>query len=178
MTLAEQVIELTNQVNLIKDQIRNLSNYRFFIPLFTSTISGFIALIALVNSFANGRSANLARIKQNIDGVKADLEEMPLKMRPLEQKERAATITTAEKIELESLQEAKSAKLERLFNNYEDGCESFYSAKWYNSKLSKSEFITKYKADIRDWIVAYEAKFTGPVTRYTKMIQFYEEHCK
>ncbi|QEN95337.1 hypothetical protein F0H33_00245 [Xanthomonas translucens pv. undulosa] len=63
--------------------------------------------------------------------------------------------------------------VERLLNAYNDGCQKFYQ-----NQVIAQDFIDLYHQEIADYIREFKEKFSGPLTRFDAMLNYYNEKHK
>jgi hypothetical protein len=68
------------------------------------------------------------------------------------------------------MQRALDGMTERLLSAYEDGC-----AQYFGGLVNKRHFVQAYHQDIVTYVVAYEDKFSPPLTRFSYIIRYVEE---
>lgn len=144
------------------------------ITLWLSVIATGTAVLSMIISisgfFLNRRSnkaALLHQVKTSIDDAKTSMENRTVEMSSLTSKK---DLTAEETLQLETLQTVYESSLEKVINAYEDGCQKYYA-----NLILKKEFKKSYFSDIRKYVEEFEAKFTGPVTKYTYILRLYRE---
>jgi hypothetical protein len=55
-------------------------------------------------------------------------------------------------------------------DGYEDGC-----AQYFGGLVNKRHFVQAYHQDIVTYVVAYEDKFSPPLTRFSCIVRYVEE---
>lgn len=144
------------------------------ITLWVSGSAAFLAALAILVStlsyFFNKRSNKatlLHQVKLSIDDAKTQLENRTEKIAPLKSKKKRSADGERE---YQTLLGVYESSLEKVINAYEDGCQKYYA-----NLIIKEEFKKSYFGDIRDYVENFEDKFTGPVTRYTYILEAYNK---
>ncbi|WP_231103666.1 hypothetical protein, partial [Xanthomonas graminis] len=147
---------------------------QFWIPVLISVVavatSIFTAYKAKLSSTENLKQIALQGIKSNIDAAKAQVESTAMQLALLKAKR---SPTKDQKDELAIKQQVFDSMVERLLNAYNDGCQKFYK-----NQVIAQDFIDLYHQDIADYIREFKEKFSGPLTRFDAMLNYYNEKHK
>ena len=144
--------------------------YKFWIPAIISLIAVLISGFSASQTRKQSMTSRLQGVKNNIDLAKAQLESLSMELAPLKAKK---TPTADEKRELDLKLQVYESALERLLNAYNDACDKFFK-----KQINKQDFMDLYHQDIRDYIEKVPDKFQAPLTRFDKMVQYYNERHK
>ena len=141
-----------------------------WIAIFAVIISFMSLIISLASYIWTKRASKAALlndVKRSIDDAKTQMEHITLKLAPLEANENK---TDNETREFDIQKTVHESSLEKVLNAYEYGCQKYCA-----NLILKDEFKKTYFLDIREYVQAFEDKFTGPLTRYTYIIRLYNE---
>jgi hypothetical protein len=145
--------------------------YKFWIPVILSAIAIAISIIAFIlnrkQSMASRKQVVLQGVKNNIDFAKSSIEKLSMELAPLKANN---NLTTSEQTELDLKLRVYEAAIERLLNAYSDGCD-----KYFKEQVNRQDFADLYHQDIRDYVEKFPEKFQPPLTRFDKMVRYYEE---
>lgn len=178
------VVELINQISLRVTALEG-KEYKFWLPVGISILAVIASLYtahkakiasaenlrqAALNSAENLKQVTLQAVKSNIDTAKAQVESTAMQLAPLKAK---ASLTKDQKEELTIKEQIFDSVIERLLNAYNDACQKFYK-----SQVPSQDFVDLYHQDIADYIREFPDKFSGPLTRFDAMLQYFHEKHK
>ena len=171
-TLIKQVIELTKRVDCIQNQTDKINELglSFWVPVFISIIAVLISIWAIYSNKEQSKKNSLDKIKSNIDLAKAQLETLTMEIASLKAK---TNKTNTEEKELEIKLQIINSVIERLLNNYENGCDKFFK-----KQVKKQDFVDSYHNDVALYITQFPDKFTEPLTQYKNMLKYYNKYYK
>lgn len=159
------VDELSKRVDAIQGQW-----YEYWIPVSISLIALGTSILGFFQNRNQSKSNVLQGIKNNVDLAKSQFESKSMEVASLKSK---SQLTEDEKKEVEIKNQVIESILERLLNAYNDGCDKFYK-----KRVVKQDFVDMYDKDIALYIESFPDKFQAPVTRFEKMIDYYNEYHK
>lgn len=165
----DALLKLIEQISKRVDALEGIG-YKFWITFCISLIAVIVSIWSASQSRKQSSASKLQGVKINIDLAKSQLESLSMELAPLKAKK---ATTADEKRELDLKLQVYEAALERLLNAYNDGCDKFFK-----KQIDQQDFVDMYHQDIRDYVEKVPDKFTPPITRFDKMVQYYEQRHK
>lgn len=164
-TTLKLIEELSKRIDVIEGV-----QYKFWITVGVSILAILGSFYVIFQNKKQSKALVLQAIKSNIDLAKSQIESLSMELAPLKAKK---SPSADEKQELDIKNQVYESALERLLNAYNDGCDKFYK-----KQISAQDFTDMYHQDIRTYIESFPDKFREPLTRFDKMLQYYNEYHK
>lgn len=150
--LFEEILKLSNRVAKIESTV----DLKFWIAIGLSLLSIFITLIW--NKFLLKRN-EFNELKRSIELSKTNHQNKIAELSNMTDKELSKKLN--------------ESYLDIVLNNYDDGC-----FKFFNKRIIRKDFKTKYHQDIVDYVVGFPDKFQEPLCRHNNILEYYKKEHK